>query len=185
MAVSAQTTLTVSSMLHFICSSLPKTKSSTTTTTSNKEAHIQRRACLYVLLLRKKHGGLRRAAISEAAEDRRRWGQQQPPPPSTSTTTTSRPRRNCEHSRKDHDDKLNSSRVCCRGQPLLAGSGLPTPAILQLRPRRVLNGMHHEVISLQMAKVWHPHSFPEMTMVFQVLLFGLWCRSSSLRKKGY
>ena len=123
MAVSAQTTLTVSSMLHFICSSLPKTKSSTTTTTSNKEAHIQRRACLYVLLLRKKHGGLRRAAISEAAEDRGRWGQQQPPPPSTSTTTTtSRPRRNCEHSRKDHDDKLNSSRVCCRGQPLLAGS---------------------------------------------------------------
>ena len=162
-------------MLHFICSSLPKTKSSTTTTTSNKEAHIQRRACLYVLLLRKKHGGLRRAAISEAAEDRGRRGQQQPPP--SSTTTTSRPRRNCEHSRKDHDDKLNSSRVC------RCYMAQPT-AVSRLRPprcrhppsasRRVLNGMHHEVISLQMAKVWHPHTpFPEMTMVFQVLLFGL------------
>ena len=90
---------------------------------------------LVCIALTKKHGG-RRAAISEAAEDRGRRGQQQPPPSSSSTTstTTSRPRRNCEHSRKDHDDKLNSSRVCCRGQPLLAGSGLPTPAILQLRP---------------------------------------------------
>ena len=143
-------------------------------TTSNKEAHIQRAcyACV-VLLLRKKHGG-HRAAISEAAEDRGRRGQQQPPP---SSTTTSRPRRNCEHSRKDHDDKLNSSRVCC------CYMAQPT-ALSRLRPprcrhppsasRRVLNGMHHEVISLQMAKVWHPHTpFPEMTMVFQVLLFGL------------
>ena len=57
------------------------------TTTSKEES----------LLLRKKHGRHRFSSLLLLLQDRGRWGQKQPR------------RRNCEYSRKDHDDKFNSS----------------------------------------------------------------------------
>ena len=102
------------------------------TTTSKEES----------LLLRKKHGRHRFSSLLLLLQDRGRWGQKQPR------------RRNCEYSRKDHDDKFNSSS--------------------SLRLQRVLNGMHHEVISLQMAEVWQPRAsgnvdgFSGVTLIYPI-----------------